>query len=630
MNNQMSNYKKSIMKKVLLLALVLGFGFNLMAQRAEIPANLKNIAVKVNSETIFDMGSNTSSDVMPLERNEFELTETQIGNSQYDLQSNAALTNRAYRHTDGTMVYTWTMGLEASSFADRGAGYNYFDGSSWGDIPTERIEDERTGWPFYAPLGANGEIIVSHGPADGLKLSTRDTKGTGDWSYSVLAGPDDAPGLTWPRVCASGDDNEYLHIIANSYDPYMDQDAALIYNRSNDGGATWMDNNIVFPGVGSDDVDQVNADDYILESKGNTVVMVHSASWNNLIMMKSTDNGDNWEKTIVWENPYNNIPLNDIITTDTVWSPDGSLAAEIDDEGKVHLTFGLSRYLKEEEGDSWSYFPYTDGIIYWNEDMDPFTNENQHYALNYDNLTDDVNYIGWTPDVDGNGTIDIESTDVLYSYRTGGMSTQVAMQLDADGNLVVLYTVPMETLFSGTHHYRHVYGRVNQDGIWLDPVDLTGGDLHMFDECIYPQMANVLPGDDSYHIFYSKDNTPGLALDEDHDWVDNAVIYIEVTPDELGVANENVIANTSMNTVSQNYPNPFNGVTTVDVEVAESANLSMDVVNLVGQVVYRVDAGFVNAGSHTLQINGSSLETGVYFYNVRINDETITKKMVIK
>ena len=47
-----------------------------------------------------------------------------------------------------------------------------------------RIETDRCGWPSIAPLGENGEIVVSHyaGNQDGIAINTRATKGTGDWT----------------------------------------------------------------------------------------------------------------------------------------------------------------------------------------------------------------------------------------------------------------------------------------------------------------------------------------------------------------------------------------------------------------------------------------------------------------
>ncbi|MCD4724226.1 MAG: hypothetical protein K8R63_05230, partial [Bacteroidales bacterium] len=71
-------------------------------------------------------------------------SETTAGLTWYDLLGNFNTTaNRFWRFEDGTMAAVWTMGFEASAFPGRGTGYNYYDGTQWGDPPTTRIEDIR-------------------------------------------------------------------------------------------------------------------------------------------------------------------------------------------------------------------------------------------------------------------------------------------------------------------------------------------------------------------------------------------------------------------------------------------------------------------------------------------------------
>jgi hypothetical protein len=80
------------------------------------------------------------------------------------------LSNRIHVYPDGTMVAVWIREVEgAPAFDDRGTGYNYFDGTTWGDAPTARIEDIRTSWPSYATSGKTGEIVITH-TGSGLKI----------------------------------------------------------------------------------------------------------------------------------------------------------------------------------------------------------------------------------------------------------------------------------------------------------------------------------------------------------------------------------------------------------------------------------------------------------------------------
>lgn len=80
-------------------------------------------------------------------------------------------------------------------------------------------------------------------------------------------------------------------------------------------------------------------------------------------------------------------------------------------------------------------------------------------------------------------------------------------------------------------------------------------------------------------------------------------------------------------TVSANYPNPFSKYTQFDVTLTESANVSVDVFDVVGQKVWSMNAGKMTSGKHTLTIN-NSFSPGVYFNRVTINNQTVTHKMI--
>jgi len=168
-----------------------------------------------------------------------------------------------------------------------------------GDDPTVRIEDVRTGWPSYAPLGENGEIVVSHDYPTNLVLSTREQKGTGDWNQSVLFGPGGNGAAAWPRVVTSDEDNNTIHIIASSYNPYEGQENALLYYRSLDGGESWENEAEVLDGTGEDYYTEMPNDNYgWADPNGGAIAFVVGGAWNDLFMMKSTDNGDSWEKQL--------------------------------------------------------------------------------------------------------------------------------------------------------------------------------------------------------------------------------------------------------------------------------------------------------------------------------------------
>lgn len=85
--------------------------------------------------------------------------------------------------------------------------------------------------------------------------------------------------------------------------------------------------------------------------------------------------------------------------------------------------------------------------------------------------------------------------------------------------------------------------------------------------------------------------------------------------------------------VSQNYPNPFNPVTKINYEVSEPGNISISLFDSHGKEVSRLINEYVQAGYRTIEINGSDLSSGVYYYRVNFiggqDSKTMTKKMVL-
>ena len=80
--------------------------------------------------------------------------------------------------------------------------------------------------------------------------------------------------------------------------------------------------------------------------------------------------------------------------------------------------------------------------------------------------------------------------------------------------------------------------------------------------------------------------------------------------------------------LSQNYPNPFNPTTNVKVNMKAEGNASLKVYNLIGEEVLNVFEGELLAGVHEMNINASNLASGVYIYQLNVDNKyTDIKKM---
>ena len=624
------------MKKLVLLSLIMSIGFwSFSQERVQTSKELRNISKTAlfegSTDEIVDVGVASN----PYVSNYRDIAgEDVIGKTFYDLQSNSILTNRIHVFEDGTIGAVWTMGFDSPNFTDdRGTGYNYFDGNAWGTEPTARIESVRTGWPSIASWGANGELIVSHGPADGLLLATRPAKGTGEWTESRIVGPEDHEDLLWPRAVTTGTDNNTIHCIAltkpvgNGGSIYQDQDGAIVYNRSIDGGESWDIENVVLEGTGPDFYTAMGGDEYALAINDEVIAFVVADAWKDMFMMKSVDNGESWEKTVIWEHPYPFFDW-DVTITDTFYCVDNSANIALDTEGNAHITFGISRVGHFEVGTTYNYFYRVDGIGYWNEDMPTFSNSIDALAPYTDvpdsEMVEDYNLVGWTQDVDGSGTI--EFLDEIMTYRTLGISTMPSIAVDSYGTAFIAYASTTETFDNGTYNYKHIWVRKKEAAEnWGAFEDLDASILHKFDECVFPVIApSINPDNQSTYIIYQADYEPGLALDDDHDYVENRMIVVDYN---LGVGiNENVLPNFS---VSQNTPNPANNNTKITVETETIGIINLSVSNLLGQVVYQQSVNS-NASITTFDVNVSNMDSGIYFYTIEVGNSSVTKKMLVK
>jgi len=78
------------------------------------------------------------------------------------------------------------------------------------------------------------------------------------------------------------------------------------------------------------------------------------------------------------------------------------------------------------------------------------------------------------------------------------------------------------------------------------------------------------------------------------------------------------------------YPNPFTGSTQVFVQMNETSNVSVTMVNVLGETVISKDYGSLTAGTNIIDVDGTNLAAGIYYMNVNLGTETMTQKVVLK
>jgi len=80
--------------------------------------------------------------------------------------------------------------------------------------------------------------------------------------------------------------------------------------------------------------------------------------------------------------------------------------------------------------------------------------------------------------------------------------------------------------------------------------------------------------------------------------------------------------------LKQNYPNPFNPSTTISFTISESGNTSLKIFNTLGEEMTTLVNGYTEAGIYSYNFNAENLPSGFYIYQLKTNENSLTKKML--
>lgn len=101
-----------------------------------------------------------------------------------------------------------------------------------------------------------------------------------------------------------------------------------------------------------------------------------------------------------------------------------------------------------------------------------------------------------------------------------------------------------------------------------------------------------------------------------------------VTQDLNDIASTNDIEKQAIN-VSNGFPNPTKETTKFEFNLENASDVSYTVVDMTGKTMMAANAGMLNAGSHEIVVDGSTYANGVYYFNLRTNEGSVTRKIVV-
>jgi hypothetical protein len=78
-----------------------------------------------------------------------------------------------------------------------------------------------------------------------------------------------------------------------------------------------------------------------------------------------------------------------------------------------------------------------------------------------------------------------------------------------------------------------------------------------------------------------------------------------------------------------NYPNPFNSSTTIDYHIPEPSQVSLKIYNALGSLIATLKEDYQQSGNYRLTWNADTESSGVYYLQLNVNGNLLTKKMVL-
>lgn len=77
------------------------------------------------------------------------------------------------------------------------------------------------------------------------------------------------------------------------------------------------------------------------------------------------------------------------------------------------------------------------------------------------------------------------------------------------------------------------------------------------------------------------------------------------------------------------YPNPSAGSVNIAFNLLNQANVSVQITDALGNVVYTTESTLMNAGEQAASFNGANLADGMYFVNLNVDGQIITKRLTM-
>jgi hypothetical protein len=230
----------------------------------------------------------------------------------------------------------------------------------------------------------------------------------------------------------------------------------------------------------------------------------------------------------------------------------------------------------------------------------------------------------------------IASNKSLVSVKSGLDSTTIA-PTDSASSIYFPFTVTKDT----TYHIfvRLVCAKNRGDSFWAK---LDDGSFQLYDGLVTTGLqwkklfsAKLTPGKHTITLAYNVYYAAGAKLDK------LCISSLKSFPSGEGETAANVCIPSPPNAINQmelsngyslgqNYPNPYNEKTNISFEVPNDTYVSLKVYNMLGVEMAELAGKEYPKGKHTLEFDSKYFSKGIYFYTLKADKFSFSRKMVMQ
>lgn len=224
------------------------------------------------------------------------------------------------------------------------------------------------------------------------------------------------------------------------------------------------------------------------------------------------------------------------------------------------------------------------------------------------------------PDLESVNAIRYWGLDLQYNmgwYECSEDPTQMEIIFYEDaagqpGNMICSYMVEPQVTYTGIYYassyelveYYATFESCDVNSGWVS----IQGALNTGNSCVFLWGGSP----DGNGVAWQDQNGSMVELDYD--------LAKEVLGTQVGIDETELLP--ARIDMLANYPNPFNATTTISFSLKNSGNVSIDIYDVLGRRVDRLDMGHLdNTQIHSVTYDAGQLATGVYFYSLMVDGE---------